>query len=70
MKNYFRKQDKLADTPNMSYKGEETYGTSLGGCCSFFATIFTSIYFIVIIASFFATKDFNANVETKYHGPN
>ena len=69
MKNYFRKQDKLADTPSMSYKGEETYGTSLGGCCSFFATIFVSIYFFVIIASFFSVKNFNSDVETLYFRP-
>ena len=69
MKNYLRKQDKLADTPGMSYKGEETYGTSLGGCCSFSATIFTSLYFLVIMAGFYSTLDFNADVETLYHMP-
>ena len=59
----------MADTPGMSYKGEETYGTSLGGCCSFFATIFVSIYFFVIIASFYSTKNFNEDKETLYNRP-
>ena len=52
MKNYLRKKDKLADTPGMSYKGEESYGTSIGGCCSCFASIFVLIYFNIIIIDF------------------
>ena len=70
MKNYLRKKDKLADAPGMSYKGEETYGTSIGGCCSLFATIFVSIYFTVIIFDFSMKQSFNSDVETLYHSAN
>ena len=70
MKNYLRKQDKLADAPGMSYKGEETYGTSIGGCCSLFATTFVAVYFISILTNFFITPNFNSEVETLYHLPN
>ena len=69
MKNYLRKQDKLADAPGMTYKGEETYGTSIGGCCSLFASIFVAIYFIVILTNFFITPNFNSEIETLYHMP-
>ena len=53
----------------MSYKGEETYGTSIGGCCSFIASIFVSMYFIVILTNFFITPNFNSEVETLYQTP-
>ena len=59
MKNYLRKQDKLADAPGMSFKGEETYGTSIGGCCSLFGTILVVIYFVTILTNFFITPNFN-----------
>ena len=59
MKNFLRKRDKLADAPGMSYKGEETYGTSIGGCCSLLATILVTIYFVIILTNFFVNNNYN-----------
>ena len=67
MKNYLRKQDKLADTPGMTYKGEETYGTTIGGCCSSCASIFITCYIFIIMTNFSITNNYNSDVQTLYH---
>ena len=53
MRNYLRGKDALGATPNMTYKSEESFGTSLGGCCSCFVTIFVAFYVLLSFWSFF-----------------
>ena len=51
MKQFFRDRDGLGQTPNMTYKQSETYGTTLGGCVSCCATIVIQLYIIVVLGS-------------------
>ena len=51
----------------MSYKGEERYGTSIGGCCSSCASIFIAIYMFVIMMDYNLTNNYNADVEILYN---
>ena len=51
----------------MTYKGEETYGTSIGGCCSSVASIFIGIYIMVIMTDYNLTNNYNSDVETLYN---
>ena len=70
MKNYFRRRDQLADAPGMTYKGEETYGTTIGGCCSLCASIFIFFYVSLILINFYAKSDYQSWTQVLIHEPN
>ena len=53
----------------MTYKGNETFGTSLGGFCSCCAFILISIYMTINFwAFFFESREYNAQSKTKIFG--
>ena len=56
MLKYLRERDELGHTPQMTYKGNESYGTALGGLCSFTARLLTSVFVFVTIFAFFYGK--------------
>ena len=63
MRNYLREQDSLGAVPQMSYKGNETYGTSIGGCCSCFCSIFILIYVALNFWAFlFTGRDYDSQI--------
>ena len=51
----------------MTYKGEESYGTSIGGCCSSCASIFIFLYISIIMTDYNLTNNYNSDVETLYN---
>ena len=69
MRNFLREQDGLGAVPQMSYKGNEMYGTSLGGCFSCCCTYFIMIYIVLSFYAFlFAGRDFDSMILTKILG--
>ena len=61
MKNYLRKRDQLADAPGLTYKGEETYGTTLGGFCSLCASVFVFFYLFIVLMNFFMSPNYESD---------
>ena len=45
-------RDGLGQTPQMTYKKEETYGTTLGGCVSCCASILIFGYVLTILGAY------------------
>ena len=66
MKNYFRRKDAMGFTPQMSYRGEDSYGTTIGGCCSCCARLFILVYVSVILIGFCFGRQYDALIQTHY----
>ena len=66
MKQYFRDRDGLGATPQMTYKKNETYGTTLGGCCSVCCRFFILFYVSLVIVGFFMTSNYEETTQTLY----
>ena len=61
MNQFFRERDSMGFTPQMTYKGREKYGTTLGGCFSCCVTIFVTTYVgLVIWAFILGGRDYKA----------
>ena len=51
----------------MSYKGKESYGTTLGGCFSLCATIFVFVYVILVFSAFLiGGRDYDESTLLQY----
>ena len=60
MLKFLRERDQLGYTPQMTYKGNESYGIALGGLCSLTARILTSGFILaLIVAFFFGGRDYD-----------
>ena len=54
MKRFLRNRDALGAAPQMNYRGEETYGTLLGGTCTLCANLVVLSYLFLILSGFFS----------------
>ena len=67
MKQFFRDQDGMGATPQMSYKKKDRYGTVLGGCCSCCASVFVLVYVVLVFSGFvIGGRDYNQTTLQKY----
>lgn len=63
MRKFLRESDKLGYSPQMSYKKNASFGTSIGGCSSLCARCFTFSYTIIILVGFIAERDYDLNFQ-------
>ena len=61
-----RRLDNLGKSPQMTYKKQLEFGTSIGGCCSTLARIFISTYVVCMLIAFFTRPNYDAEREEKY----
>ena len=67
MKKYLRRNDALGYRPQMTYKKDDQYGTSIGGCMTFCATLCILVYVtMILLASFILGKDYRSESQTLY----
>ena len=67
MKKYLRKNDRLGFRPQMTYKKDDQYGTSIGGCMTCCATLCILAYItMILLASFILGKDYRSESQTLY----
>ena len=50
----------------MTYKGNETFGTAMGGCCTCTARWAIITYWFIVLFGFFTEVEFQTNTETRY----
>ena len=67
MKKYLRRNDRLGYRPQMTYKKDDQYGTSIGGCMTYWATFCILAYItMILLASFILGKDYRSESYTLY----
>ena len=66
MRKFLREVDQLGHSPQMTFKKNSTFGTSIGGCCSLSAKCLTWSYTIIMLVGFFAERDYDLNFQVLY----
>ena len=69
MQKWLRARDGLGATPQMTYKSNETYGTSLGGLFSCTCRYFIGFYVSLVFFGFFFSSNFSES-RTSGYSPN
>ena len=71
MKKYLRRNDRLGYRPQMTYKKDDQYGTSIGGCMTCCATLCILTYVaLIFLASFILGRDYKSESQTLYQSLN
>ena len=58
MQRFLRDYDALGTSPKMNYKKSETFGTTLGGCCSVCANAGIAFYVVIALFAFITKPDY------------
>ena len=67
MKKYLRRNDRLGYRPQMTYKKEDQYGTSIGGCMTCCASMCILAYVtLILLASFILGRDYRSETQDMY----
>ena len=66
MQSFMRRQDNLGKSPQMTYKKNLEFGTSIGGCCSTLARLFICTYVVCTLIAFFSRPNYDPEREEKY----